>query len=60
MTAAFDTLRLARSLRDKAHFTAEQAEGLPDAMSEALQGDFATKSDVLAVRSDIRPLKDDI
>jgi hypothetical protein len=33
MTAVlFDTLELARALRDKAHFTPEQAEGAADAM----------------------------
>lgn len=56
--AAFDTLRLARALRDKAHLTAEQAEGFADAISEALQSDLATKVDLegqtAALRSDTR------
>jgi hypothetical protein len=44
--AAFDTLKLVRALRDKAKFSAEQAEGLADAMAEAMQGDVATKTDL--------------
>jgi hypothetical protein len=42
----FDTLKLARSLRDKAKFGAEQAEGVADALSEAFQGEIATKTDL--------------
>lgn len=49
MSAAFDTLRLARSLRDKAQFSAEQAEGMADAIAEAMQADLATKSDLREV-----------
>ena len=54
MSATFDTLRLARSLRDKAQFTSEQAEGMADALAEAMQGDLATKTDLSAVRADLR------
>lgn len=43
MTAVpFDTLKLARALRDKAHFTPEQA----DAIAEAVQTDLVTKPDL--------------
>ncbi len=49
MSAAFDTLRLARSLRDKAQFSAEQAEGMAAAIAEAMQADLATKSDLREV-----------
>ena len=42
----FDTLKLARALRDKAHFTTEQAEGAADALAEAIQSDLATKTDL--------------
>jgi hypothetical protein len=42
----FDTLRLSRTLRDKGHFTAEQAE--------ATQGDLATKADLGAAKADIK------
>jgi hypothetical protein len=48
MTAApFDTLKLARALRDKAKFTPEQAEGAADAIAEAVQSDLATRTDVV-------------
>ncbi len=47
MTAMpFDTLKLARSLRDKAHFPPEQAEGVADALSEAFQAEIATRTDL--------------
>jgi hypothetical protein len=47
MTAMpFDTLKLARSLRDKAHFAPEQAEGVADALSEAFQAEIATRTDL--------------
>lgn len=49
MSATFDTLRLVRSLRDKAQFSTEQAEGMADALAEAMQGDLATKSDLREV-----------
>jgi hypothetical protein len=42
----FDTLRLSRTLRDKGHFTTEQAEALAEALSEAGQDDLATKADL--------------
>lgn len=53
MSATFDTLRLARNLRDKAHFSTEQAEGMADALSNAMQGDLATKTGLVAVRGDL-------
>ncbi|ATQ66482.1 hypothetical protein Ms3S1_00340 [Methylosinus sp. 3S-1] len=42
----FDTLRLSRTLRDKGHFTTEQAETLAEALGEAGQDDLATKADL--------------
>lgn len=54
MSAAFDTLRLARSLREKAQFSTEQAEGLADALAEVLQSDLATKADMAMVRADLK------
>jgi len=42
----FDTLKLARKLREKAHFTAEQAEGVADALADAFQDRVATKDDL--------------
>ena len=43
---ALDTLKLARSLREKAKLSVEQAEGFADALAEAFQGDLATKGDL--------------
>ncbi len=44
---AFDTLKLARKLRDTAHMPQEQAEGVADALAEAMSGaELATKSDI--------------
>ena len=58
MTAvAFDTLKFVRTLRDRAKFTPEQAEGLSDAIAEAVSGDLATKADVVAVRTDLESLR---
>ena len=57
MTAvAFDTLKFARSLREKAKLSSEQAEGLADAFTELFQGDIATKSDIGSVKVDIETL----
>lgn len=50
----FDTLRFARTLREKAKLSSEQAEGLADALAEAFQGDVATKNDVMSVKADLR------
>ena len=51
---AFDTLKFARTLREKAKLSPEQAEGLADAMAEALQGDLVTKADLRAGLADTR------
>lgn len=42
----FDTLKLARSPRDKAKLAPEAAEGVADALSEAFQDEIATKTDL--------------
>jgi hypothetical protein len=61
MTAvAFDTLKFARTLRDKANLSAQQAEGFADAIAEVVQGDVATKSDIGSLKTDIGSLKTDI
>jgi F0F1-type ATP synthase membrane subunit b/b' len=55
MTAIlFDTLRLSRTLREKGHFTPEQAEALAEALGEAAQGDLATKADLGAAKSEFK------
>jgi hypothetical protein len=65
----FDTLRLSRTLRDKGHFTSEQAEALAEALGEASHGDLptkadladlATKADLAAVRTEIAELKTEL
>jgi predicted nucleic acid-binding Zn-ribbon protein len=58
MTAIlFDTLKLSRTLRDKGHFTPEQAEDLAEALTEASQENLATKSDISDVRREIAELR---
>ncbi|MGH6847502.1 MAG: hypothetical protein ACREC0_08710 [Methylocella sp.] len=49
----FDTLRLSRTLRDKGHFTPEQAEALAEALGEATQGDLATKADLARLEAEL-------
>jgi len=52
-TLLFDTLRLSRTLRDKGHFTPEQAEALADALGEAAHNDLATKADLAVLKADM-------
>ena len=52
----FDTLRLSRTLRDKGHFTPEQAEALAEALGEAGHGDL-TKADLAALKADIAEVR---
>jgi len=55
MTALlFDTLRLSRTLRDKGHFTSEQAEALAEALGEATHEDLATKADLAALKAELK------
>jgi hypothetical protein len=60
----FDTLRLARTLREAGHFTPEQAETLAEALGQAQHGDLATKADVARLEAEIAAvesrLKDDM
>jgi hypothetical protein len=44
--APFDTLKLTKALREKAHFTPEQAEGITEAFGEAFYEQLATKQDL--------------
>ena len=61
MSVAFDTLKFARALRDKASMSAEQAEGVADAFSGATTEQLATKSDLFelgaSLRADISELR---
>ena len=52
---AFDTLKLARKLRDSAEMTQVQAEGVADALAEAMSGaELATKSDVNEAKAELK------
>jgi len=58
---AFDTLKLARALRTDAKMSAEQAEGIANALAEAMSGaELATKADVAAVKSDVADVKAEV
>jgi hypothetical protein len=50
----FDRLRLSRALRDKGHFTSEQAEALADALREGSQGDLATKTELAPAIAELK------
>ncbi|SFV16913.1 Protein of unknown function [Methylobacterium sp. 174MFSha1.1] len=54
---AFDTLKFARTLRDRAKMSPEQAEGLSDALLEAIQCDIPTKADLKDVEASIDALR---
>jgi hypothetical protein len=56
-TAPFDTLKLARALRDKAGFSQEHAEAAADAFAEVVAEQVATKQDVRDVRAEIEALR---
>jgi monoamine oxidase len=53
----FDTLKLARALREKASLSAEQAEGITGALAEAFEDSVATRADIGELRSEIRLLE---
>ena len=51
---AFDTLKLARRLRDKAGFTPEQAEETAEALVEVIGGaELVTRADMLVALRDL-------
>ncbi len=49
----FDTLKFARTLRDRGQFTPEQAEGLADAVAEAL-GETALRHQITTLGTELR------
>jgi chromosome segregation ATPase len=61
MTAvAFDTLKLARSLRDQAQMTPLQSEGIATALAEAMSGaELSTKADIEGLRTEMSVQKTD-
>jgi flagellar capping protein FliD len=48
---AFDTLKFARALRDKADFSQVQAEGLAEAFAEAAKEQLVLKPDIVEAQS---------
>ena len=64
MPAPFDTLKLARALRDRAGFSQEHAEATADALSELVAEQVATKQDVkdlgVDLRAEIAALRNDL
>ena len=54
MAAPFDTLKLARALRDRAGFSQEHAEAAAGALAEAVSEQVATKQDLRDVRIEIQ------
>lgn len=61
MTAvAFDTLKFARALRDKAKLSPEQAEGFADAPVDVLDGNLATKGDIRDVQTELQGVRSDV
>ncbi len=53
MAAPFDTLKLARALRDRAGFSQEHAEAAADVLAEATE-QVATKQDVADLRNEMK------
>lgn len=61
MTAvAFDNLKFARALREKAKLSPEQTEGLADALVDVFDGNLATKADIRDVQADIQVVRGDV
>jgi len=46
MTVAFDTLKFARTLRDKANVPQDQAEAMAEAFADATAEQIATRADL--------------
>jgi hypothetical protein len=51
---AFDTLKFAQTLRDKAHFSQADAEGVAEAFADATGDQLATKADLREQTADLR------
>lgn len=51
---AFDTLKFARALRERAHLSAEQAEGLSEVFAEAVQGGLPTRADLQGLEGSVK------
>ena len=59
---AFDRLKFAQNLRDKANFSPSQAKRISQAFSEAIAGQSATRDDLinLATKDDVSAVKDEL
>jgi hypothetical protein len=51
---AFDTLKFAQTLRDKAHFSQADTEGVAEAFADATGDQLATKADLREQTADLR------
>ena len=63
MNAVFDTLKLARRLRDEAGFSPAHAEAAADAFADAVGGqDLVTKADIreMATKADISQVRSEV
>jgi hypothetical protein len=60
VAAPFDTLKLARALRDRAGFSQEHAEAAADALAEAVAGQGAAKQGIANIRSESEARRSDI
>ncbi len=59
MTAMFDTLKFARTLRDGGSFSPDQAERLSDAIADALSGEVVARADLATTESSLRKAIED-
>ncbi len=60
MTVIFDTLKLAKELRDQAGFPQKQAEGLATALGHSTAEALATKTDIAEVKADIAEVRTEV
>ncbi len=57
MAAPFDTLKLARALRDRAGFSQKHAEAAADALAQAVAEQVSTRQEIADIRSGIEALR---
>lgn len=50
----YDTLKLSRALRDRAHFSQDQAEGLAEVLNDSAMEKVVAKVDVAGIKSAIK------
>lgn len=59
-TVTFDTLKFAKTLREKAKMTPEQAEGISEAFADATDQQLATKTDIANLRTEMTSLRTEL